>query len=87
MVAVVRRPSECATRCTSSQSSLVHFRRAILRANFVVENFRAAAGNGLQTGVHQALDGFADAEFADFRDAQNFRRGKTVQVHLRDSAP
>jgi len=71
MVAVVRSPNEWATR--------VHFfpvvTRALqpgnLRADFVVENFRAAAGNGLQSCVHQPLDGFADAYFRNFRDAQN----------------
>ncbi len=52
------------------------------RADFIVENFRAAAGNGLQAGVHQPLNRFADAEFADFRDAQNFWRGKAMQMHL-----
>ena len=54
-----------------------------LRADFVIENFRAATGNGLQPRVHQALDGFADADFTDFRDAKNLGRGKTMQVHLR----
>src|SRR5260370_42347750 len=56
-----------------------------LRADFIVENFRAATGNGLQSCVHQALNRFAYAEFADFRDAQNFRRGKTMQMHLREA--
>ncbi len=59
------------------------FQARDLGANFVVENFGAAAGDGLQAGVHQALDGFADAKFADFRDAQDFWRGKAVQMHLR----
>src|SRR5229473_6261475 len=53
------------------------------RADFVVENFRAAARNGLQPRVHQPLNRFADADFADFRDAQNFGRRKTMQMHLR----
>ncbi len=50
-------------------------------ADFVIENFGAAAGNRLQSGVHQAANGVFDGEFADFRDAENFRRGKTVQVN------
>ena len=53
------------------------------RANFIVENFRTTAGNGLQPGVHQALYRFANADFADFRDAQDFRRRKTMQMDLR----
>jgi hypothetical protein len=50
-------------------------------ADFVIENFGAATGNRLQSGVHQAANGVFDGEFADFRDAENFRRGKTVQVN------
>ncbi len=53
------------------------------RANFIVKNFRAASGNGLQPRIHQALNRFANADFADFRDAQNFGRRKTVQMDLR----
>ncbi len=53
------------------------------RADFVVEDFRATAGNGLQPRVHQALNCFADADLADLRDAQNFGRRKAVQMHLR----
>ncbi len=53
------------------------------RADFVVENFRAAAGNGLQSRVHQTLYGFTNANFADFRDAKNLGRGKAMQMHLR----
>src|SRR5258708_4308804 len=52
-------------------------------AHFIVENFRAAAGNGLQPGIHQALNRFADAEFAHFRDAQDWRWGKTMKMNLR----
>src|SRR5262249_42065953 len=40
-----------------------------LRANFVVENFRAAAGNGLQARVHQAANRVFDSEGTDFGDA------------------
>src|SRR5215475_6038662 len=52
-------------------------------ANFIVENFRAAAGNGSETGVHETKNHVFDAKLADFRDAQNFRCGKTVQMNLR----
>ena len=54
-----------------------------LAAYFVIQNFRAAAGNRLQPRIHQPLNRFAHADFAHFRDAQNFRRGKAVQMHLR----
>ena len=50
-------------------------------ADFIIENFRAAAGDRLQTSVHQSANGVFDAEFADLRDAENFRRGKTVQMN------
>ena len=80
---MVRKPSECATAVDFFPVVAGALQAGNLAANFVVENFSAAAGNGLQPGVHQALNGFADAQFADFRDAQNFRRGKTVQMHLR----
>ena len=36
-----------------------------------------------QPRIHQALNRVAHAEFADFRDAQNLRRRKAVQVNLR----
>src|SRR5882724_6672172 len=51
------------------------------RTNLVVENLRAAAGNGGETRVLEAKDDVFDADFADFRDAQDFRRGKTVEMH------
>ena len=54
-----------------------------LRAYFIVENFRAAARNGLQSRVHEPLNRFADADFRDFRDAQNLGRREAVQMHLR----
>src|SRR5258705_5658652 len=52
-------------------------------ANFVVENFRAAARDGLQAGVHQALNGFAHADFGNFSVAQVFGGGEEVQMTLR----
>ncbi len=59
------------------------FEAGDLAADFVVENFRAAAGDGLQARVLETLNGVADGEFADFGDADNFRSGETVQVNLR----
>ena len=47
-------------RCTSGARS---------RANFVVQNFRAAAGNRVQARVHQPLNRFAHAQLGNFRDA------------------
>ena len=55
------------------------------RANFVVENFRAAAGNRVEPGGHQARDRFAHAQPGDFRDADDLRRRKTVQMDLREA--
>ncbi len=55
------------------------------RANFVVEDFRAAAGNGVESGVAQARDGVAHGEAGNFGDAQNLRRRKAVQVQLREA--
>jgi hypothetical protein len=52
-----------------------------LGADFIIKNFCAAAGDRLQAGVHQSANGVFDAQFADFSDAKNFRRGKTVQMN------
>ena len=52
-------------------------------AHFVVENFRSAARDGLQSRLHQTLNRFSYANLGNFRDAQNFRRGKAVPMHLR----
>src|SRR5208282_6467552 len=49
------------------------------------ENFRPAAGNGIQASVHQAHDGVAESEAGNLRDIQNLRRGKAVQVNLREA--
>ena len=37
-------------------------------ADFVVENFRAAAGNGIEPGIAQTRDGVANTQGAVFRD-------------------
>ena len=57
-----------------------------LVADFVVENFRAAAGNGIESGVAQARDGVANAQLAVFGDGNDLRRGVAVQVNLWESA-
>src|SRR6185437_12857382 len=52
-------------------------------ADIVVENFRAASGNGIESGIAQANDGVAHGEVAVFGDGQNFRGGKAVEPDLR----
>ncbi len=52
-------------------------------ADFVVENFGAAPGDGVESGVAQAEDGVANGEVAVFGDGDDFRRGVAVQMHLR----
>src|SRR5689334_19572173 len=47
-----------------------------LAANFVVQDFRAASGNRGEARIHQPPNGVFDGQVADFRDAQNFRRGE-----------
>ena len=42
-----------------------------LVAHFVVQNFGAAAGDGIESGIAQSLDRVFDAEPADIRDADN----------------
>ncbi len=57
------------------------FQARDLGTNFVVENFRAAAGDGSEARVLEAKNDVFDAQFADFRDAQNFRRGEAVKMN------
>ena len=85
MVAVVRRPSACAVRCICSHSSARALQAGDARADFVVQDFRAAAGNRVEPGIAQAGDGVAHAQAGNFGDAQNFRRRKAVQVQLREA--
>ena len=56
-----------------------------LVADFIVENFRAAAGNGIQSGIAQPRDGVANAQLAVFRDGNDFRRRIAVQVNFREA--
>ena len=52
-------------------------------ADFVVENFSAAAGNGFQACIAEAGDRVADAERGNFGDADDFRSGEAVQMDAR----
>jgi hypothetical protein len=54
-------------------------------ADFVVENFRAAAGNRIESGIAQARNRIAQAQIAVFGDRQNLRSGVAVQVNLREA--
>jgi hypothetical protein len=79
MVAVVRMPSACAVRCTSIHSG-VALQPADAVAHAIVQNLRAAAGDGIETRIAQAGDGVAQAQAADFGDVGDLRRGEAVQV-------
>ena len=48
--------------------------------NGVIQNLRAAAGNGIEAGVHEPLDGVAQAEAADVGDVGDFGSGEAMQV-------
>jgi hypothetical protein len=50
-------------------------------AHGVIEDLGAAAGNGIETGIHEALDGVAKTQAADVGDVGDFRRGQAVQVN------
>jgi hypothetical protein len=52
-------------------------------ADFVVENFRAAAGNGIEAGIAQAENRVANAEAAVFGDRDDLRRRIAMQMNLR----
>src|SRR5271156_4816927 len=52
-------------------------------AHFVVENFGAAAGDGIESGIAQAENGVANAEAAVLGDGDDLRGGVAVQVNLR----
>src|SRR5208283_4868460 len=49
-------------------------------ADFVVEYLRSAAGDRIQTRVPKPRDRVADAQFAIFRNCDNFRSRVAVQV-------
>jgi hypothetical protein len=47
----------------------------------IVQNLRAAAGDGVEARVAQPGDGVAQAQAADFGDVGNLRRGEAMQVY------
>ena len=49
-------------------------------AHGVVQNLRAAAGDGIQARIAQPRDGVAQAQAADLRDVGHLRRGEAVQM-------
>ena len=54
-----------------------------LVADFVVENFGAASGDGIQSGIAQTHNSVADAQLAVFRYGNNLRRRVAVQMNFR----
>ena len=64
-------------------------RRALQAADalphVVVEDFGAAAGNGIETRVAQPGDGVAQDQPAHFGDVDDFRRGEAVAARCRET--
>ena len=54
-------------------------------ANFVVEDFGSATGDGVKAGIAQPRDGVAHGQAGDLGDGKNLRRGKAVQVESREA--
>ncbi len=54
-------------------------------ADVVVEDFGAAAGDGVEAGVAKAGDGGAQVEFAVLGDGEDFRCGEAVQPDFREA--
>ena len=54
-------------------------------ADVVVENFGAAAGDGVEAGVAEAGDGGAQVEFAVLGDGEDFGCGEAVEPDLREA--
>ena len=50
-------------------------------AHGIVQDFGAAAGDGIEAGIPQARDSVAQAEAADFGDVGDLRRGEAVQMN------
>src|ERR1017187_2092587 len=59
----------------------VALKAADAMAHGVIEDFGAAAGDGIEAGIHEALDGVAKTQAADIGDVGNFRSGQAVQVN------
>jgi len=53
-------------------------------ADFVIQNFRTAAGDGIESGIAQARNGIAQGELAVFRNGENFRSRVAMQVNFRE---
>ncbi len=54
-------------------------------ADFVVENFGAAAGDGIESGIAEAGNRVADVQVAVFGNRENFGGRVAVQVNLREA--
>ena len=54
-------------------------------ANLVVENFRAATGDGIKSGIAEPNNRVAYAERTVFGNRQNLRRGIAVQMNFREA--
>ena len=51
-------------------------------ADFVVKNFGAAAGDGIESGIAQFGDCVANCEAAVLGDSDDLRRGIAVQMNF-----
>src|SRR5450432_558993 len=61
------------------------FQAGDLVADFVVENFGAAAGDGIKSGGAQFRNGLANREAAVLGNGDNLRRGVAVQMDFREA--
>ena len=51
-------------------------------ADFIVQNFSAAAGDGIEAGIAHASNRIANGEAAVLGDSDNFRRGIAMQMNF-----
>jgi len=70
-------------RWTLIQSLVRHLRRRFCSGLSSSENFCAAAGDGVESGVAQAENRVANAEAAVLGDGDDFGGGEAVQMNLR----
>ena len=54
-------------------------------ADFVVQNFGAAAGDGVEAGVTQARDGGTEVDLAVLGDSEDFAGGEAMEPDLREA--
>ena len=85
MVAVVRMPRAWAVRWTSDPILGAALEAGDAMADFVVEDFGAAAGDGVEAGVAEAGDGGAEVELGVLGDGENFGGGEAVQPDVREA--